>query len=279
VLKRTLSTLLLWSITLVLLYCFNDIAALWLIAALTGLTLYEFYSLLNHMGYDPFDKLGITLGVAVILAPYYINHSGLSRISLSTIDLVAFAVIVFSIRIILERNATNRVETLAASLFGITYVPVMLQYYVKIIDLHAPHAHTGIVYFLWVIAVSKFSDVGALLTGMAFGKHKMAPIISPKKTWEGAIGGLLISALVGAGIAYGAHRYLPVNFTPLIAALCALPMAALAVVADLIESVIKRRATIKDSGDAIPGIGGIFDVTDSLILTAPLGFMIFGLVK
>jgi len=274
VLKRTLSTLLLWSITLVLLYYFNDIAALWLIAALTGLTLFEFYSLLKHMGYDPFDKLGIALGVAVILGPYYLKHYGLS-----TIDLVAFAVIAFSIRIILERNAANRVETLAASLFGITYVPVMLQYYVRIVDLHAPHAHTGIVYFLWVIAVSKFSDVGALLTGMAFGKHKMAPVISPKKTWEGAIGGLLISAAVGAGIAYGAHRYLPANFTPLVAALCALPMAALAVVADLIESVIKRRATIKDSGDAIPGIGGIFDVTDSLILTAPLGFMIFGLLK
>lgn len=272
-LKRTLSTLLLWSITLALLYYFNDVAALWLIAALTGLTLFEFYSLLKHMGYDPFDKLGIALGVAVILGPHYLNHYGLS-----TIDLVAFAVIAFSIRIILERHTANRVETLAASLFGITYVPVMLQYYVRIIDLHAPHAHTGIVYFLWVIAVSKFSDVGALLTGMAFGKHKMAPIISPKKTWEGAIGGLLISALVGASIAYGAHRYLPANFTPLVAALCALPMAGLAVVADLIESVIKRRATIKDSGDAIPGIGGIFDVTDSLILTAPLGFMIISLL-
>ena len=272
--KRTLSTLLLWSITLTLLYYFNDVAAVWLIAALTGLTLFEFYSLLKHMGFDPFDKLGIALGIAVILGPYY-----LWRYDLKTIDLLAFAVIAFSIRIILERNATNRVETLAASLFGITYVPVMLQYYVRIIDLHAPHAHTGIVYFLWVIAVSKFSDVGALLTGMAFGKHKMAPVISPKKTWEGAIGGLLISASVGAGIAYGAHRYLPVNFTPLVAALCALPMAGLAVVADLIESVIKRRATIKDSGDAIPGIGGIFDVTDSLILTAPLGFMIISLLK
>ncbi len=273
-LKRTLSTLLLWSVTLTLLYYFNDVAALWLIAALTGLTLFEFYSLLKHMGFDPFDKLGIALGVAVIIGPYYLKHYGLN-----TTDLIAFAVIAFSIRIIVERAPANRVETLAASIFGIVYVPVMLQYYVRIVDLHAPHPHTGIVYFLWVIAVSKFSDVGALLTGMAFGKHKMAPFISPKKTWEGAIGGLLISAGVGAAIAAGAHKYLPVNFTPWIAALCALPLAGLAIVADLIESVIKRRATIKDSGDAIPGIGGIFDVTDSLILVAPAGFVIFGLLQ
>ena len=272
-LKRTLSTILLWSVTLGLLYFFNDVAALWIIAALTSLTLYEFYSLLKHMGYDPFDKLGIVLGIAVIVGPYYLKHYGLN-----TTDLIAFAVIAFSIRIIRERAPTNRVETLAASLFGIIYVPVMLQYYVRIIDLHAPHPHTGIVYFLWVIAVSKFSDVGALLCGMAFGKHKMAPFISPKKTWEGAIGGLIVSALVGAGIAYGAHQYLPVTFTPLIAALFALPLAALAIVADLVESIIKRRATIKDSGDAIPGIGGIFDVTDSLILTAPASFVMFSLL-
>jgi len=151
----------------------------------------------------------------------------------------------------------------------------MLQYFVRILAVTTPHKNTGVVLFLWVIAVSKFCDVGALLVGTAIGKRRMAPVISPKKSWEGAVGGLLTSALIGAGIAYWAHDYMPARMTPLIAALIAAPIGALGIVADLVESIIKRRATIKDSGATIPGIGGMFDVTDSLILTAPAAYFAF----
>lgn len=272
-LKRTLSTVALWVIILGLLYFFNDAGAVWIVAAIAALTLHEFYSLLKHMGYAPFNKLGITLGVTAILGPFY-----LARYGIETTDIVALAVVAFSARILGERHPQNRVETLAGSLFGIIYVAVMLQYFVRIVMLHTPNQHTGVVCFLWLIAVSKFCDVGALLTGMAIGKHRMAPEISPKKTWEGAAGGLAVSALVGALIAYLARDYLPVAFTPLKAAVVAVPIAVLAIIADLVESIIKRRATIKDSGAAIPGIGGIFDVTDSLILTAPAGYVVFSLL-
>ncbi len=272
-LKRTLSTIALWLIIFALLHFFEAHGAIWIVAGITVLTLHEFYALLKHMGYDPFDKLGMTLGAAVVLAPYYLSQYGVQ-----TIDLLAFAVIAFSIRILGERAAQNRVETLAASLFGLIYVPVMLQYFVRIVSIRTPNEHTGLVLFLWVIAVSKFCDVGALLIGTAIGKHRMAPVISPKKSWEGAIGGLLTSALVGAGIAACTRVYLPAGFTPLIAGLIAIPLAALGIVADLIESIIKRRATSKDSGATIPGIGGMFDVTDSLILTAPAAFLAFSLL-
>jgi phosphatidate cytidylyltransferase len=272
-LKRIISTLGLWAIVLALLYFFQDDGAVWIVTVITVLTLREFYSLLKHMGYDPFDKLGMLLGAAVVLAPFYLGRYGIQ-----TADLVAVAVIVCSVRILGERGAENRVETLAASLFGIVYVAVMLQYFVRIIMLHNPRPGSGIALFIWVIAVSKFCDVGALLSGMAFGRHKMAPVISPKKTWEGAVGGLLVSGLVGASIAAGARDYFPAGLTPLRAGLIAVPLAALAIVADLVESIIKRRATIKDSGATIPGIGGMFDVTDSLILTAPAAYLVFSLV-
>lgn len=272
-LKRTLSTISLWLIIFGLLYFFGANGAIWIVAAITVLTLHEFYGLLKHMGYTPFNKLGKTLGAAVILAPFYLGKYGVQ-----TIDLLAFAVIAFSVRILGERQPQSRVETLAASLFGLIYVPVMLQYFVRIISFHTPRESTGLVLFLWVIAVSKFCDVGALLIGTAFGKHRMAPVISPKKSWEGAVGGLLVSALIGAGIAYWASAYMPPRLTPLIAALIAVPIGALGIVADLIESIIKRRATIKDSGATIPGIGGMFDVTDSLILTAPAAFFAFSLL-
>ncbi len=273
--KRIFSTLALWTIVLGLLHFFGAAGAVWIVAAITVLTLWEFFSLLKHMGYDPFDKLGMSRGAAFILVPFYGPRLGLP---LDNFDLLAFSVIAFSVRILGERQPQARVETLAASLFGIVYVPVMLQYFVRLIEIPGPKDHTGLVFFIWIIAVSKFTDVGALLSGMAFGRHKMAPVISPKKTWEGAVGGVLSSAGVGAGIAALAGNSLPAAFTPWIAAALALPIAALAIVADLVESIIKRRAAIKDSGATIPGIGGMFDVTDSLILTAPLGYTLIRLV-
>jgi len=131
--------------------------------------------------------------------------------------------------------------------------------------------------FVWLVAVSKFCDVGALVAGLAFGKHKMSPQISPKKTWEGAVGGVVVSMAIGAFVAWIGRAYLPSSMSPFAAALMAVPIALAGIVSDLVESVIKRRAAIKDSGGVIPGIGGVFDLSDTLILTAPLGYFLFGL--
>jgi phosphatidate cytidylyltransferase len=119
--------------------------------------------------------------------------------------------------------------------------------------------------------------MGALLTGLAIGKHKMSPLISPKKTWEGAVGGVITSMAVGALFAWWARDLLPPHMTPLVAAAMALPIAILAIIGDLVESIIKRRADIKDSARIIPAMGGFFDMSDSLILTAPIGYLMFGL--
>lgn len=207
--------------------------------------------------------------------------------------LLALAAICTCIGLLRKRTPENRVETLGWTLFGILYVPFLLRYLVMIlltgeISLHgntpvfafsAPALGpiAGLVLAVWVIATSKFCDVGALLTGLACGKHKMAPVISPKKTWEGAIGGVITSALVGAAIACFCARWLPTTFTPILAAALAVPIAIMGIVSDLVESIIKRRANVKDSGATIPGIGGMFDLSDSLLLTAPAAFILFGL--
>jgi phosphatidate cytidylyltransferase len=276
--KRIFSTILLWAIVLGCIYLFGTAGGVWLITAIAALTLREFYALVRRMGHQPFATAGIVASLLITLAPLYLEPHGLG-----TAELTACAVIVFCLRILRERTADFRVESIAWSVFGVLYVPFMLHFLVRILLIGSspdagPPAHAGLALCLWLIAVSKFCDVGALLSGMAFGRHKMAPIISPKKTWEGAIGGVLISAAIGAAIAHFAARYYPLSFTPLIAALTALPVAALAIVSDLIESIIKRRANSKDSGNTIPGIGGVFDLSDSLILTAPVGYIVFNLL-
>jgi phosphatidate cytidylyltransferase len=273
--KRILSTVILWALVVCSLYFFRTGGGVALITLISVLTLREFYRLMQALGLAPFDRLGMTLGGLITIAPWIEVQVGIPAT-----HALAIAVIIFSVRILGERDPQNRVEALAATLFGLVYVAYMLQYLVRIVT-PLPNDHLGstgrLLLFVWLVAVSKFCDVGALLSGMLMGKHQMSPRISPKKTWEGAIGGVLISMGVGAFIAWLARAYFPHHMTPLVSAVIAIPIALVAIVSDLIESVIKRRATIKDSGGIIPGIGGVFDLSDSLILTAPLGFFLFGL--
>jgi phosphatidate cytidylyltransferase len=270
--KRIFSTFLLWALVLGCIYFFGATGGVWLITLIAALTLREFYALVRKMGHQPFDYSGILWGALITLAPLYLEPR------IGPAELTAFATIVFALRILKERTSETRVESIGWSIFGVVYIPFMLHFLVRIILIPGPHAGTGLAFCLWLIAVSKFCDVGALLSGMAFGKHKMAPVISPKKTWEGAIGGVLVSAGLGAAIAHFAAQFYPTSFTPLIAAAAALPIAILAIVSDLVESIIKRRANSKDSGNTIPGIGGVFDLSDSLILTAPVGYIVFHLL-
>lgn len=270
--KRTFSTILLWSLVLVCMRYFGATGGVWLITAISVLTLHEFYAMLERMGSHPFHRVGLLLGAAITLAPRYFGPY------LDATDLLALGVIVSSVRILGERAPHDRVETLAWTIFGLVYVPFMLHFLVRIVLIAHPQPHTGLVLGLWLIVVTKFCDSGALLTGLAIGRHKLAPDISPKKTWEGAAGGLVLAVAAGAALAWAGRAYLPAGFTPLFGAATAIPLAALAVVSDLVESIIKRRADTKDTGRAIPGIGGVFDLSDSLILTAPLGWLAFHLL-
>jgi phosphatidate cytidylyltransferase len=277
--KRILSTFGLWALIIGCIHFFGTLGGVWLVALVAVLTQREFYQMVRRMGLEPFDKVGMVLGALVMLAPYYAGNFIPTAPELAAPGTVlAAAVVVFALRILGERQPHNRVETLAWSLFGVLYVAFMLSFLVRIMVLPGPDARSGLLLTIWLIAVSKFCDVGALLAGMAFGRHKMAPGISPKKTWEGAVGGVLISGGVGAALAHFLAEYYPANFTPVTAGLIALPIAALAIVSDLVESVIKRRADTKDAGQTIPGIGGMFDLSDSLILTAPMGYIAFALL-
>jgi phosphatidate cytidylyltransferase len=273
--KRIFSTILLWTTVGTALWFFRTTGALVLITLISVLTLREFYQLMHNSGYDPFDKFGMVFGALITLGPW--AHA---QFGWPVHLLLPFAVVVFAIRLLGERTPETRVESLASTLFGLAYVPLLLQYLVAIVTPLPGDTISSdgrLLLCLWLVAVTKFCDTGALLTGMAIGRHKMSPQISPKKTWEGAIGGVIISMGIGALIAWLARDYFPPHMTPLVAALCAAPIAVIGIVADLVESVLKRRANMKDSGATFPGIGGMFDLSDSLIFVAPVGYFLFRL--
>ena len=273
--KRIFSTVLLWLVVFAVLWFFRTAGAVAAIVAVSVLTLREFYRLMAAAGHAPFERLGMLFGGLITLAPWTE-----ARFGLPAHPLLALATLVFSIRMLSERTPEKRLEALTSTLFGLVYISLLLQYLVRIVtpvagDTISPDGR--LILCLWVVAVAKFCDVGALLTGLAIGRHPMAPGISPKKTWEGAFGGVAVAMGVGALVAWLGRGVLPASLGPLRGALLAAPLAAVAIVSDLVESVVKRRADRKDSGGGIPGIGGFFDLIDSVILAAPVGYFLLGL--
>lgn len=130
----------------------------------------------------------------------------------------------------------------------------------------------GLAYVLLPLVIAWMSDTGAYFTGYFFGKHKMAPIISPKKTWEGFFGGWLVSIGCAAlfGVLYQLITGVSLSVSPLWMAVLAIPVAPLSVCGDLLASKIKRHYGIKDYGNIMPGHGGVMDRFDSVIVIAPL---------
>jgi len=123
--------------------------------------------------------------------------------------------------------------------------------------------------FIYLLAVTKFSDVGAYVIGSLIGRHKMIPRISPGKTWEGFAGAILTSLVFSVVLTWAmGNRVHAISFTDSIVLGLLLPLVS--VLGDLAESAVKRDASIKDSGQSIPGIGGALDLIDSILFTAPV---------
>lgn len=125
---------------------------------------------------------------------------------------------------------------------------------------------TGAWWLLYVMLLVWGADSGAYMFGKLFGKHKLAPKVSPGKTWEGLVGGLVTSAV----ISWLFGRYAPLNVVPMTLLICSVLAALASVLGDLTESMFKREAGIKDSGHLIPGHGGILDRIDSLTAAVPV---------
>ena len=158
-----------------------------------------------------------------------------------------------------------RTEEVTVAFFGVFYAAVMLSY------LYQVRAMADGIYLVWLIFFSSWGcDTCAYCAGMMFGKHKLVPVLSPKKTVEGAIGGVCGAALLGYLFAciYGS-RMLEVGNPRVACAIACAIGAVISQVGDLAASAIKRNHDIKDYGHLIPGHGGILDRFDSMLFTAP----------
>lgn len=157
------------------------------------------------------------------------------------------------------------------TVFGVVYTVIFFGFIVRLMYFHGQgQGSTGLLLVLYLVVVTKFSDMGAYAFGVVFGKHKMIPHISPAKSWEGLVGAFVASFLGAVTLLalVPAEKLLPLNW--LHGLILAPVLCSAGVTGDLAESVLKRCTSIKDSGHKFPGIGGILDLTDSLLFTAPV---------
>lgn len=139
-----------------------------------------------------------------------------------------------------------------------------------------PNGRSGTIAFFLAVFTAKLCDMGAYFTGRAIGRTKMAPLLSPGKTWEGAVGGiiagvLLALAVVTCGEWLIGYRLLNLPFAALFGAV----VAIVAMIGDLMESLIKRDCNQKDASTKIPGFGGLLDVIDSILFSGPVAYALF----
>ena len=178
-----------------------------------------------------------------------------------------------SIRVFFARHTGMKVAPVMVALSGIFFV---LAAWLSFVGMYATF---GISMILSLLVIVWVADIMAYFTGMAFGKHRMSPAISPKKSWEGAAGGMLSVILLG----YAAAYFMPgVDTIPSVVinacgagvwAVVAFFLVVLSIIGDLYECALKRQAGIKDSSNLLPGHGGFYDRMDALMPTLPAGFL------
>ncbi len=237
---------------------------------ITIIGLWEFYILSIKTGHDPQKIMGILIG-ALIFTGNTLNFSSTFR-QYTFIPLALLLPAIFSVFIIeLYRKKDKPFGNIAFTFVGIIYIvlPFSLLSMIAFQDawwigsyIYNPHKIAGILFILWA------SDTGAYLSGKAFGKHKLFERISPGKTWEGTIGGGILSLAIAYVVSLFYKELTVIDWM-----IISLIIVVIGNFGDLVESLFKRSIDAKDSGTILPGHGGILDRFDSLILSTPFIFM------
>jgi len=284
-LRRLLSTIVLWTVILAAMFSGNLIISdgvfVLLVAflALTGLV--EFYGIAEKRGLASFKISGVIGGLLLMVGTFLnvTGHLGSNNSPARVNDFETSFLIVFvlglCVRQFVSKSNTAGLVAISTTLFGLMYVPWLLNFIQKInFYPFAPGspADAGKYFLLYFILITKFSDMGAYAVGSLIGKHKLIPRISPGKTWEGFGGAILVSTGASVAFVYFFEAKM-VGMNYLHAVILGVVLSITAVVGDLIESLFKREAGVKDSGALFPGIGGILDLLDSLLFNAPIMYL------
>lgn len=274
----------------VFLYCPMR-AFLPIIIVLSSLLQLEFYGLAKKS--QPVEWLGIAIGCVCLVATGLFGfNTGIIAVPVYITLGLPLAGGLIALAVLFDSKREDPVASIATTLFGVVYIPFLLSFFLFLVQITGrgfwggggvegyAWTRTGLYTLLALVATAKFSDTGGFAFGLAFGKHKMCPGISPKKSWEGMLGSAIFAAItmcvfymlsVKFGWADEIRAWGRLSY-PTAAALGAV-LSVVATLGDLVESRFKRAAGVKDSSSFMPaGIGGFLDMFDSVLFLPALVF-------
>ncbi|MBN2057940.1 MAG: phosphatidate cytidylyltransferase [Candidatus Saganbacteria bacterium] len=254
-LARILTTLVTLPIIIACVY-FGGIAFLLLVLLLAMISINEFYNMMKKKDFHPAYWVGNFFTIFFIVFAYYAlkKHWEPAHSAMLT-----GAAIMTMVSTLFLKRPKEAIVDIAVTLFGMIYIGWFFSYFLFIRSLTERGG-----YLLFLMGTIWALDIVAYLIGSAIGKHKLFPSVSPKKSIEGAIAGFVVG-LVAAGI-FGFYAGFDLTHSLILGAI----IGVVAQLSDLIESLIKRDAGVKDSSALVPGHGGVLDRMDSFILTAPV---------
>ena len=242
--------------------------ALLLLMVVGGVT--EFYRLAERQAVQPQRALGLLMSILLVVLNFAFVSEDIEVLGAQNrLFVCGLAMLLLLVPMLficeLYRKGVNPLANIAATLLGVFYValPLSLMLYMPLIGSAAWNPWVLIAYIVIVWS----NDVFAYLFGMTFGRHRLFERLSPKKSWEGFVGGLVGAVVAGVVAAHLMEQSMVVW------AVLALLISVTAVLGDLAESMFKRAADVKDSGALIPGHGGVLDRFDALLLSAPFVFV------
>ena len=221
---------------------------------------YQFWTILVSLSY-----LGTTFH-------YCQTHEAPVRAQFAHLDIFFLALHLlgaFTLTLTRALDGEQTLKRLVGSFFSFFYVIVLFNFLTRVLYLPAEN---GVYYTVYLVTVTKFTDMGAYVIGSLCGKHKMIPHISPGKTWEG-FGGAILGAYLASALIYFPFQAKLTLFNATHILILPIVIALATIVGDLAESVLKRCLKVKDSGHMLPGIGGALDLIDSLCFTAPILYL------
>jgi phosphatidate cytidylyltransferase len=236
-------------------------APIWFFSLGVGLViirgLFEFFTMMRARGASVFRFFGTIVGATIPFTVFF-------RFGESQSGEVLFIVLscfgLFLIQFIRKEDG-HTLEGISLTLLGMMYISWFLSFLIKIIFMDG-----GRFLIAYLLVVTKIGDIAAFGVGSLWGKHNLIPHISPKKTVEGTVAGVVLSMLLSCAF----KNVLPFEISLLHLAVLGLLIGLVAQCGDLSESLIKRYCGLKDSGKIIPGFGGVLDVADSVLFTAPI---------
>ena len=228
------------------------------------IALYEFFLLVRKRQLKP-DIVAGFLGAAAVFIVFYFNEVG----KLPDFLILQWILILLTIGVLVAATLRGApfdqlVSSSGATILGVLYIAFLGSHLIGLRTGFDQQLSAHLLSFFFLVLMG--SDTGAYYVGRLIGKHKLAPTISPGKTWEGVVGGVLAGLLFAALSHFWFFRELPLKLALPLAAL----MVVLGILGDLTESALKRSAGAKDAAKILPGHGGILDRLDSLLFNAPL---------